>query len=318
MLPQANQVNVHYTHPGYENGCTRADAMFEAQRRYNSGVLPRSKRRKCVCRSRLGLHLHRNVLPGIEVKQLFAGGEEDGVGIESRRSRYSGAATVNAQRLAPWDDNRRDFDHNNIETLSFIFLLLRPLTRLFTRISFCATIQILVTAPRGVLFAKARNAYLHTSSMLPDEMNPSTASPASARLHPNNQQRRVLGDVSPNIKPAAPTGTSGGKMYAGSPLKRSFTAAMEGGQGFRYLKKRKLSIDSPLSQMMTAEEAAELQDIKVEQGHGQAHLVSLKDSQMLIAFSLWHMQGQHAHNTSTRSYAGKYARKLGQWRRKRR
>ena len=103
--------------------------------------------------------------------------------------------------------------------------------------------------------------------MLPDEMNPSTASPASARLHPNNQHRRVLGDVSPNVRPAAPTGTPGGKMLSGSPLKRSFTAAMEGGQGFRYLKKRKFSIDSPLSQMMTAEEAATAQDIKLEPGH---------------------------------------------------
>ncbi|KAK4508614.1 hypothetical protein PRZ48_002353 [Zasmidium cellare] len=98
-------------------------------------------------------------------------------------------------------------------------------------------------------------------------MNPSTASPASARLHPNNQHRRVLGDVSPNVRPAAPTGTPGGKMLSGSPLKRSFTAAMEGGQGFRYLKKRKFSIDSPLSQMMTAEEAATAQDIKLEPGH---------------------------------------------------
>lgn len=55
-------------------------------------------------------------------------------------------------------------------------------------------------------------------------------------------------------------------MLMGSPLKRSFTAAMESGQGFRYLKKRKSSIDSPLSQMMTAEETA-LQDslVKVEQ-----------------------------------------------------
>lgn len=102
----------------------------------------------------------------------------------------------------------------------------------------------------------------------------STASPASARLTSNNQPRRVLGDVSPNVRPAAPAGTPGGKMLTGSPLKRSFTAAMEGGQGFRYLKKRKFSIDSPLSQMMTAEEAA-VQDgpTKVEQS--QAPLVGL-------------------------------------------
>lgn len=35
---------------------------------------------------------------------------------------------------------------------------------------------------------------------------------------------------------------------AGSPLKRSFTAAMEGGEGFTYLKKRKLSGDEYLSE----------------------------------------------------------------------
>lgn len=34
---------------------------------------------------------------------------------------------------------------------------------------------------------------------------------------------------------------------AGSPLKRSFTAAMEG-NGFKYLKKRKMSSDIPLIQ----------------------------------------------------------------------
>lgn len=103
-------------------------------------------------------------------------------------------------------------------------------------------------------------------------------------------------------------------MYAGSPLKRSFTAAMEGGQGFRYLKKRKFSIDSPLSQMMTAEEAAVVQDVKVEQGQGQAHLVSLDGSQVSIAFSLRRTQGQCAHNTPTRSHAGEHAHKLSQWR----
>lgn len=35
---------------------------------------------------------------------------------------------------------------------------------------------------------------------------------------------------------------------AGSPLKRSFYASIEDGSGFTYLKKRKISDDSPLSQ----------------------------------------------------------------------
>lgn len=111
--------------------------------------------------------------------------------------------------------------------------------------------------------------------MLPDEMNPGTVSPASARLHSNNSSRRVLGDVSPNVRPAVPAAPSTGKMLTGSPLKRSFTAAMEAGQGFRYLKKRKFSIDSPLSQMMTAEEAAVRDDfVKVEPGQDEADHVS--------------------------------------------
>ncbi len=60
--------------------------------------------------------------------------------------------------------------------------------------------------------------------------------------------RRVLGDVSPNVN-VKQTPAFLAKPLAGSPLKRSFTAAMEGsGHGFTYLKRRKLSGEEALSQ----------------------------------------------------------------------
>lgn len=55
--------------------------------------------------------------------------------------------------------------------------------------------------------------------------------------------RQPLGEVSPNVKitPASMQTTAYmSKPLAGSPLKRSFAAAMEGGGGFTYLKKRRL------------------------------------------------------------------------------
>lgn len=45
----------------------------------------------------------------------------------------------------------------------------------------------------------------------------------------------------------------------GSPLKRSFTAAMEGGEGFTYLKKRKLSEDEYLSDQNNSTETSQSQ-----------------------------------------------------------
>ncbi|SMQ50541.1 unnamed protein product [Zymoseptoria tritici ST99CH_3D7] len=65
--------------------------------------------------------------------------------------------------------------------------------------------------------------------------------------------RRVLGDVSPNVRTAAGIVTS--KPMLGSPLKRSFTAAMNGGNGFTYFKKRKFSNETPLSQAYSPEES---------------------------------------------------------------
>jgi hypothetical protein len=54
--------------------------------------------------------------------------------------------------------------------------------------------------------------------------------------------------VSPNVKVSSQTPALLSKPLAGSPLKRSFSAAMEGGEGFTYLKRRKLSGDESLSQ----------------------------------------------------------------------
>ena len=65
----------------------------------------------------------------------------------------------------------------------------------------------------------------------------------------NTPHRRVLGDVSPNIKAASAVPAFLKKPPASSPLKRSYTAAMEGGEGLMYLKKRKLSDEETLSQM---------------------------------------------------------------------
>jgi hypothetical protein len=65
----------------------------------------------------------------------------------------------------------------------------------------------------------------------------------------NTPHRRVLGDVSPNIKAASPVPAFLKKPPASSPLKRSYTAAMESGEGLMYLKKRKLSDETTLSQM---------------------------------------------------------------------
>ncbi|KAK5125460.1 hypothetical protein LTR85_000569 [Meristemomyces frigidus] len=61
--------------------------------------------------------------------------------------------------------------------------------------------------------------------------------------------RRVLGDVSPNVKMASPaTGMLKNKPTTGSPLKRSFTAMVEDGAGLTYLKRRRLSDEESLGQ----------------------------------------------------------------------
>ena len=80
----------------------------------------------------------------------------------------------------------------------------------------------------------------------------SNDSPAKhPRSNARTSGRRILVDVSPNIKAASLATTSllNSKPMTGSPLKRSFTAAMEDAEGFTYLKKRKLSGDQALSEV---------------------------------------------------------------------
>lgn len=58
--------------------------------------------------------------------------------------------------------------------------------------------------------------------------------------------RRVLGEVTPNAKIHAPIAEQlAKKPLAGSPLKRSFTAALEEEKGWMYLKRRRTSLDRP-------------------------------------------------------------------------
>ncbi|KAI5370031.1 Putative transcription factor Nrm1/Whi5 [Septoria linicola] len=54
--------------------------------------------------------------------------------------------------------------------------------------------------------------------------------------------RRILGDVSPNTRMAA-TSTPTEKAFSTTPLKRNFSAALNDGAGFTYLKRRNLSSD---------------------------------------------------------------------------
>lgn len=65
-------------------------------------------------------------------------------------------------------------------------------------------------------------------------------------------QRRVLGDVSPNVKLASSAIglLKNGKPMASSPLKRSYTASFDQGAGLKYLKRRRLSEDEALSEQV--------------------------------------------------------------------
>jgi hypothetical protein len=67
------------------------------------------------------------------------------------------------------------------------------------------------------------------------------APPNTIHATPN---RRVLGDVSTNPRVYSSPATGGlfsKKVMMGSPLKRSFTAAVEDGYGLKYLKRRRMS-----------------------------------------------------------------------------
>lgn len=72
----------------------------------------------------------------------------------------------------------------------------------------------------------------------------------------NTPHRRILGDVSPNVKTVSNTPAFLKRPPASSPLKRSYTASIEGSDGLRYLKKRKLSEEEALSQVDGVSESA--------------------------------------------------------------
>ena len=83
---------------------------------------------------------------------------------------------------------------------------------------------------------------------------------ATTHAHPTqvanmSAPRRVLGDMSPNVKLASPAVgmLKNGKPMTSSPLKRSFTAAIEDGAGLKYQKRRRLSGDETLSRQVAQE-----------------------------------------------------------------
>lgn len=86
--------------------------------------------------------------------------------------------------------------------------------------------------------------------MLTPSTNAGPGVDGEARLTSNTATaRRVLGDVSPNVRNAPEHGLLGGKPSTSNPLKRGLTTAMDSGHGFQYLKRRKLSTESPLCQV---------------------------------------------------------------------
>lgn len=67
---------------------------------------------------------------------------------------------------------------------------------------------------------------------------------SAPRVVSDAPNRRVLGEVTPNAKVHAPIAEQLAKRsFAGSPLKRSFTAALEEDKGLTYLKRRRTSED---------------------------------------------------------------------------
>ncbi|KAH9827171.1 arginine-glutamic acid dipeptide repeats protein-like [Teratosphaeria destructans] len=73
------------------------------------------------------------------------------------------------------------------------------------------------------------------------------------------QQRCVLGDMSPNVKLAHVDLLKANKPMQSSPLKRSFTADAEDTAGLQYFKRRKLSAEKPLSQVIAEESQSQSQ-----------------------------------------------------------
>lgn len=96
----------------------------------------------------------------------------------------------------------------------------------------------------------------------------------------STSDRRVLGEVSPNVKITSSTPSFMKRAVAGSPLKRSFTAAMEGGGGFQYLKRRKLDENQTLSDIVggslhdSREDIDAVEDVWLA-AHRQSHNATL-------------------------------------------
>lgn len=100
-----------------------------------------------------------------------------------------------------------------------------------------------------LLFRSSTRTCITMSAANPSTTNQSSDKMATQQPFDNTPRRRVLGDVSPNMKAISTTPAFLKKAPASSPLKRSFTASMEGGEGFTYLKKRKLTDKETLSQI---------------------------------------------------------------------
>lgn len=76
-----------------------------------------------------------------------------------------------------------------------------------------------------------------------DSQGPKTTTPT---LQPPPPPRRILGDVSPNLRTTM-AGSADSAATDNFSLKRSVSATLDNGPGFTYLKKRKLSSDGTLS-----------------------------------------------------------------------
>lgn len=76
-----------------------------------------------------------------------------------------------------------------------------------------------------------------------DSQGPKTTIPT---LQPPPPPRRILGDVSPNLRTTM-AGSADSVATDSFSLKRSVSATLDNGPGFTYLKKRKLSNDGTLS-----------------------------------------------------------------------
>ena len=94
-----------------------------------------------------------------------------------------------------------------------------------------------------------------------NENVPLSPTKQAPQIERDNTNRTALSNVSPNVKKSTTPAINAlrGKTMTGSPLKRSFTAAVEGGAGFTYLKKRKLSDDEYLSDFNTSAERSQSQ-----------------------------------------------------------